>query len=54
MSKQHEFKVKIEMDWNATKREAYTKLKNWLEHNAHTSSSFGFELKEISNLGDDE
>lgn len=50
--KQFEFKIKMQMEWNCKKTEAYNKLKDWLEHNAHTTSSFGFELKELSNLGD--
>lgn len=49
-----EFKVKIEMQFKCTKREAYDKLKSWLEHYGHTSSGHGFEFKEVSYLGEDE
>lgn len=52
--KNHQFKIKIEMQWNSKKKEAYEKLKEWLEHHGHTSSSFGFEFKELSYLGEDE
>lgn len=52
--KNHEFKIKIEAQFNMTKAKAFEKLKNWLEHNAHTSSGHGFEFVELSKLGDDE
>lgn len=45
--KSYEFKVKMKMDWDGKKSEALAKLKAWMEHNAHTTSNFGFELEEV-------
>lgn len=49
-----EFKVSVEPQFSMTKREAFEKLKRWIENNAHTTSSSGFEFKEIKYLGDEE
>lgn len=49
-----DFKVKAEADFAMTKRELYKKLKDWLEHNSHTTSSFGFTLKELDFWKEDE
>jgi len=52
--KQQEFKIKIEPQFNMTKRQAYQKLKDWLEHTGHTSVGHGFEFIELSYIGDTE
>jgi hypothetical protein len=43
-----EFNVKIQMQWSATKAEAFRKFKAWLEHEGHTTPSFGFDLIETT------
>lgn len=50
--KTFEFKVTIEMQWNDKKSNALQKLHDWIEHYGHTSSSFGFEFKEVTNVKD--
>lgn len=50
MMKQAEFKIKVEADFSMTKAQLHEKVKHWLEHNAHTCASFGFELKEINHM----
>lgn len=52
--KQQEFKIKIKPQFSMTKRQLYQKLKDWLEHNGHTSVGHGFEFDELSYLGEDE
>lgn len=52
--KTFEFKVKMEMQFNCKKNEAYDKLKSWLEHNGHTATGHGFEFKEVDYIGRDE
>lgn len=54
MAKTFEFKVKIEMHTSTTRREAYAKLKSWLEHNGHTSAGHGFAFQELANVGEDD
>lgn len=46
--KDREFKVKIEMHFACTRREAFNKLKSWLEHYGHTSTGHGFDFKEVT------
>lgn len=46
-----EFKIKVQADFSMTKAQLYKKLKDWFEHNAHTTSSFGFTLEEIGYMG---
>lgn len=43
------FIITVETNFAMDKPQLFKKVKNWLEHNAHTCSSFGFELKEITN-----
>lgn len=43
-----EFIVKIKGDFPMTEHELRNKFKHWIEHNAHTTSSFGFEIEELS------
>ena len=46
--KQFEFKIQIEMQWNSSEAEALRKLKSWLEHEGHTTPSFGFALIKVT------
>lgn len=43
-----EFIVKIKADFTMTEYELRNKFKHWIEHNIHTTSSFGFEIEELS------
>lgn len=52
--KKAEFKIEVEADFSMTKTQIYAKVKHWLEHNAHTSSSFGFTLKEINHINEND
>lgn len=42
------FLVKINGNFSMSEHELRTKFKHWIEHNAHTTSSFGFEIEELS------
>lgn len=52
--KNAEFKVKVKADFSMSKAQLYHKVKGWMEHHAHTASSFGFELEEVAYLGRDD
>jgi hypothetical protein len=52
--KTREFKIKIEMHFNCTKKEAYDKLKSWFESYGHTTVGHGFDLKEVAYLREDD
>jgi hypothetical protein len=39
--------VKVAFDFNIGSKAAKEKVRRWLEHNGHTTSSFGFEFLDI-------
>lgn len=42
------FIVKIKGNFPISEHELRNKFKHWIEHNCHTTSSFGFEIEELS------
>lgn len=42
------FLVTIKAQFSMSEHELRNKFKHWIEHNCHTTSSFGFEIEELA------
>lgn len=47
-TRQTDFLVTVQGDFAMTEHELRNKFKHWVEHNCHTTSSFGFEIEQLA------